>query len=198
MLDYSDVQYWNRRYSKDPSLFDWLLDYTNNNTFRETLTQKIPSKQSNILITGTGLSRLPFQLYKAGYTSIAAIDYSSTCISTLKEQKHARNITFRQVDLKSPFNDLARESYDVAIDKAMLDSQFCSSRASETAPLILSNIHSLLSPNGIFISLSFVEPGERTPLFSQKKWKVEVVEIPREDSGNFYCYIAEKKEVEDD
>ncbi|KAL0209271.1 hypothetical protein RCL1_003529 [Eukaryota sp. TZLM3-RCL] len=194
MLDYSDnVKFWNSRYRTDPSFFDWYFDVTHCSSFKDELSKHIPLS-STILIAGNGTSRLPFQLSKMGYSSLVSLDFSPVSIEIMNSfSPSLQGVAFQLGDLRNiPFPP---SHFDAVIDKATLDSMFCSAKAKQNVDLYLSQVFSVLKTGSVYISISFLPPSERSSLFPAEKWELEVVEIPKvlEDStGSFFVYIAKK------
>ena len=85
---YSRLDYWNDRFSKEKQ-FEWLLNYAdlksyiNKHCLRTGLTN-----QSNVtvLLVGCGNSTLSPDMYADGYKSVTSLDYSESCINSMKEQ----------------------------------------------------------------------------------------------------------------
>ena len=82
-------EYWEERYQQDPEPFDWLQRYSTCREFREALKKQLRATDTT-LVVGAGSSRLPEELFADGHTKLTAIDWSSTCVSQLKE-RYARS-----------------------------------------------------------------------------------------------------------
>jgi len=68
MAAYGKTQYWDERYTKDPEPFDWYQRYSG---LQELLNKSI-KKDDNILMVGSGNSRLSEDMYEDGYVRCRA------------------------------------------------------------------------------------------------------------------------------
>lgn len=96
----------------------------------EKICDLIPTESSNILIVGCGFSRLTEELADEGFNNITSVDISYNAINLNKEEYKETypNLQFKQMDVRNmSFNDA---SFDVVIDKALLDAISCGDGAS--------------------------------------------------------------------
>ena len=156
MANYGKVEYWEDRYQKDKEQFDWLQRYfppLGNTIMRDVIAQYTQST-SQVLIVGCGNSRLPEEMYEDGYQHITSVDLSYSAIKIQQEEykdKYA-NLTFKQMDVRNlQFKD---GTFDVVIDKALLDAMVCGDGAKGNTESMLKEIHRVLSPTGVYICIS--------------------------------------------
>ena len=103
-------------------------------------------------------------------------------------------------------------SFDCVIDKALLDAMACSDGASGNIEQMLSQIHRVLSPNGVYICISHAKEAKRKKYLKNVKkynWErfkymiqkpgfgpnVKELKIPKEDdSAHFnFIYVCKKQ-----
>ena len=117
-------EYWEERYQQDPEPFDWLQRYSTCREFRESLKKQLRPTDTT-LVVGAGSSRLPEELFADGHTKLTAVDWSSTCVSQLKE-RYARS---QNLKIETAVMDARRwtstTGFDACIDKALLDAVLC-------------------------------------------------------------------------
>ena len=105
-------------------------------------------------------------MYEDGYQEITNIDISFTVIKQMieKYKETIPNMTYKQMDVRQlQFQDGA---FDCVIDKGTFDSVCCGDGAGPNAAQMLSEIHRVLKPNGVFICMSFGKDQLRMPYFA--------------------------------
>ncbi|KAG2377620.1 hypothetical protein C9374_009136 [Naegleria lovaniensis] len=85
-------------------------------------------KNSQILILGNGISRLPFEIYKMGFTNIVCTDIAEQVGNMMRQYSSEvlgedNSIQFVTMDIKN-MESLKESSFDLVIDKAVLDSLY--------------------------------------------------------------------------
>jgi hypothetical protein len=61
--EYSDFEYWQKRYSQDDDTFDWFKDFK---SIKEQLTNLLPPKMASIINLGCGNSLFSNQIHQEG------------------------------------------------------------------------------------------------------------------------------------
>ena len=118
-------EYWEERYQQDPEPFDWLQRYSTCREFREALKKQLRPADTT-LVVGAGSSRLPEELFADGHTKLTAVDWSSTCVSQLKERyARSQNLKIETAVMDARSMDFNDGSFDACIDKALLDAVLC-------------------------------------------------------------------------
>lgn len=147
-------------------------------------------------------------MYNDGYMNIMNIDISFTVVKQMQElYKDQNNMVYRQMDVKSM--QFSEGSYDCVIDKGTLDSILCGDGSGPNAHAMLSEIHRVLTPNGVYICISYGVKDQRNEYFVNKDfdWTVShhmvakptistsaVVASERNDEKNFHwVYIMRKQ-----
>ncbi|XP_042574815.1 EEF1A lysine methyltransferase 4 isoform X1 [Cyprinus carpio] len=135
---YKDVDYWNERYRTEES-FEWFGDLTK---FDHLLKQHVGTEE-NILMLGCGNSALSYDMYRAGYTSITNVDYSSVCVESMAERhKDCAQLSWLCMDARRlAFPDGV---FDVVLEKGTLDAMLVEEsdpwKVSESAARLLHQV----------------------------------------------------------
>jgi len=180
-VQYSTQEYWDHRYTKEESFYDWYKTYSEIRPYLEPL---LPNRSARILILGCGNSTLSQDMYDAGYPNITSIDYSRIVIEKMKTLNHSRPELewtlgdFRQLPFES-------HSFDVAIDKASMDSMCTEPHDPWNPPQHMlddcnaevDEVTRVLKPDGIFIYLTFAQPHFRRKVLYRSGYSLEVQEI---------------------
>lgn len=159
MPKYGDgPRYWDARYSEAATTYDWLQDYSN---IKDALHRFLGSNACKILHVGCGNSKLPEQLYDDGFKNIVNVDNSSVVISQMK----SRNATNRP-ELQWVVGDATAlcfqdASFDVALDKSVLDTFACGDDAAGVCAKYLGEVKRLLKNSGVYLSINFGGPETR-------------------------------------
>ena len=153
MANYGKVEYWEDRYQKDKEQYDFLQRYfppAGNTTMRDVISQYTQAT-SQILIVGCGTSRIAEEMYEDGFQHLTSIDLSYSAVKLMQEEYKERysNLTFKQMDVRNlQFKD---GTFDVVIDKALLDAMVCGDGAKGNSESMLKEIYRVLSPTGTSI-----------------------------------------------
>lgn len=125
---------------------------------------KYVQPNQNILIVGCGTSRLSEEMYDEGFTNITSIDNSYTAIKLMmdeyKEKVPQVASQFKQMDVRQ-LTHIKDHTFDAVIDKALLDAMVCSDGANKNVELMLSEIHRVLTPNGVYLCVSHGTEAQR-------------------------------------
>ena len=65
-------------------------------------------------------------------------------------------------------------SFDCIIDKACLDAILCGENSAPNSKLLLDEIYRVLSPNGVYICVSYGLPDMRLVYFNKYDWKTTI------------------------
>ncbi|TIA70317.1 hypothetical protein E3P91_03165 [Wallemia ichthyophaga] len=191
--DYSDISYWDERYTKDAEdTFDWFKQYPD---LKQSLAHHIPKKDSRILMLGCGNSSLSRDMYDDGYTNILNIDYSPVCIDNMTKANESRSgMQWCVMDIRQL--DLPDNSFDVAIDKGTMDALLagvrdpwnpqdsivhdCTSEVREVQRVLKPE------PSSVFIYHTYAPPHFRKPLLNTDPdhWDLSV-----EKMGDWFSYF---------
>ena len=155
----------------------------------------------------TGLSE---EMYEEGYHHISNIDISFTVVKQMTELYKDRysTLVYKQMDVRQlQYQDA---TFDAVIDKGTFDSILCGDGSGPNAAQMLAEIHRVLSPNGVYICVSYGVNDQRIRYFqnSDFDWTVShhlvakptistssVVSAQQQDDRNFHwVYIMRKQE----
>lgn len=199
MATYGKADYWNERYTRDSEPFDWYQRWPH---LKGIISQHVtPGKQ--ILNVGCGNSRLSEEMLDDGFTNIMNIDISQ-CIIDVMAKKHAgKPMVYQYGDaLNMTFADA---TFDMVIDKGMLDSVLCGENCTPNSAKLLSEIYRVMKPDATYICVSHGIPDQRLHYFyrTELEWNVEFHALPkpmasaleaddRSASNMHYVYVCKR------
>lgn len=212
---YGDTQcgpaYWDARHAAagdDP--FDWYMDYSR---LSEVLNARLPPQEDEpeILDVGCGTSELAACLYADGWKNVIGVDTSVVAITRARgARRHVgrHELQFLQMDAcQLEFPD---SCFHAIIDKALFDTLVTGGHAFPRGRALLSEVHRVLRPGGVFFLVSHASVGARLPwlaLDASWMWRVEVARLTKpfpaclgeehavqgnSASDFFYVYICTK------
>jgi len=184
--------YWNDRYQKDPEPFEWLENYFDLRNLLDELTAR--DKEADILHVGCGNSTITEKMYDDGYTSIVNIDTSSVVINQMKARNTQRT-GMRWLNMDATrLDDFADASFDLVIDKSVLDTFACGDHAMLTVATYLKEVQRVLRPGKAFLCVSYGAPSTRLNLLQlpHLEFSLRQTEIPSKYStgSSHYCYVC--------
>lgn len=125
MPNYGEKEYWDKRYSDAGKVatFDWLENYY---SLKGLLSEYLTGTDMRILILGCGNAEFSEDLYDDGFTNVLNIDISPVVIKQMQERNSFERpfMEWRVMDV-TDMNELANESFDLAIDKSTIDALLC-------------------------------------------------------------------------
>ena len=159
-VGYSKKSFWNERFEKTDSNFDWYADWEQlEKYFKEFLTE-----DSTILMVGCGNSKMSSQMYNSNFKNITNIDISDVVIA--KMQKQFPEMKWLEMDAtKMDFED---NYFDCAIDKGTLDAIMCGNDPSPPARMIR-EMHRVTKIGGHYCIITHGEPESRLAYFEKFK-----------------------------
>ncbi|CAK77628.1 unnamed protein product (macronuclear) [Paramecium tetraurelia] len=189
--DFSSVDYWNNRYSKQKDkFFEWLQTYSTLQPFiHNCLFGRFDISQ--ILYVGCGNSQLQDYMQLDGIKNIRCVDFSDVLI----RQKQQQTIPYYLMDVTTKI-DFEDEEFDFIIDKCLLDSLMSGSSFFERVSKYLSECYRILKPNGTFMIISYGHPDIRTIYL--KLFKIQIIPIEKtkieqfNDIEHHYIYMCTK------
>lgn len=154
-----------------------------------------------VLELGCGNSRLSMDMFHDGITQITCSDLSPIAVQQMQkrlEEENCTGVTVAVADmLNLPFQDNA---FDVVIEKGCMDVLFVNSgdpwnpkpETRKSVSSMLESVHRVLSPNGVFISISFGQPHFRRLLFEDDKYTWSMKWTTFGDTFHYFFYILKK------
>lgn len=195
-LAYLDRNYWDKRFAQEEH-YEWFKDYSH---FRHIVLQHI-KPQSSVLELGCGNSQLCEELYRDGITKLTCIDLSPIAVEKMKQRlinKGYKEIKVLEADmLDLPFED---GCFDVVIEKGTMDVLFVDSgdpwnphpATVEKVMKMLHEIHRVLKPEGIFISITFGQPHFRRRFFSDPEFTWSIEWNTFGETFHYFFYVLKK------
>jgi hypothetical protein len=191
MPNYSDINYWENRYSHQNFTFDWLEDY---NSLKPKIVDLLKSNSEfefnpsnlNTLIIGCGNSELSENLYKdLGLTKIFNIDTSSNVIRFMQERcKSLEEMKWDLMDARDlKFNS---NHFDLIIDKCTSDSMFCGDNPFLNVAMLFKEVQRVVKVNGVYMIISHGDPEARLLHLKREHLSFDVNYFPLKQEFSFF------------
>lgn len=169
---YKKKEYWDERFATEES-YDWLLKFDD---LKDSL-QPFLKVDSKILVVGCGNSTFSPDLYDAGFHNIVNIDYSDVVIENMRSKHSETRPEMQWVKMDMCNLTFENGSFDVVIDKAAMDALMVDEGdVWDPQQETISSVHDMclsvsrvLSPDGLFLMISFMQPHFRTK-YLMGKW----------------------------
>jgi len=178
MQDYGNSSYWDERYAaSNGEIFDWYQSYQNLKS--QLLPYLNVDSEFEILIPGCGNSSMGAELYDDGFLNITNIDVSSVVINQMGDLYADREeMEYTTMDARN-LEFLPDDCFNLIIDKALLDAQLCSVENIHNVNSMLTEMHRVLKPGGVFLAISHGLPPTRLSYMNSKSlnWQVEFKKI---------------------
>ena len=194
---YSTKQYWDERYQKDETPFDWFLGYEQ----LKPLLSNLVNKSDKILMVGCGNSLLSEKMYEDGFENIVNVDFSGLVIQQMAERtKKCKKMQWLEMDARKM--SFADAEFDIVIDKGTLDAVLTEQKSVwEVEPeleqqinLMLSEISRVLKPNNSkFIYITFGQKHFRQKLLDKPdfKWNFDFQQLG--DTFHYFVYVCSRQ-----
>ncbi|OHS95800.1 Protein kinase domain containing protein [Tritrichomonas foetus] len=184
--NYGSSEYWEARYQRDNSLFDWYFDY---NEFFEKNIETLDIKPP-VLVVGCGNSDLSMNLEKSGVYPVISTDISPTCCRKMADRTGG---CYLPMDVcKLQFRD---NSFPCVIDKGTLDAILCQSHYEISVTKMICEIARVLAPNGVFIEVTFGKTAEKLNILDSPDllpWSLETIHKVENESGIANIFVFRK------
>jgi len=149
-------------------------------------------------------------MFDDGFQHIVNVDISFTVIKQMQElyKEKYPTLVFKQGDVRQL--QFADGTFDAIIDKGTLDSVLCGDGSGPNADQMLSEIHRVLSPTGVYICVSYGVKESRMSYLQKKEydWTVfhhmvakptistsTVVSSESKDEKNFHWVYVMRKQA---
>ena len=188
---YGDAEYWEKRYTEDPEVFEWYQD-------PEALLptcKEVVDPEGRVLVIGTGNSQLAPLLAQNGFENVTAIDFVRPCIvKSRRRNREVEGITWKVMDVrKLAYGD---GEFQAVLDKGTLDCLFYLGEAD--VMMAMTEIARVLKKRGVYVCVSCCPPEARRKFFDRpadlriELEKVIELKKPLESDEPHYVYIIRK------
>jgi len=193
-LLYLSPSYWDERFVGEEQ-YEWFKDYSH---FQHLILENI-KPTDKVLEVGAGSSRLSEDMYKDGIKHITCTDLSTVAVNHMKERfANMIGMVAAEADmLNLPFQD---QSFDVVIEKGAMDVLFVDNgdpwnplpEVADRVRAMLAEVHRVLTPTGLFITIAFGQPHFRRPFFEAEglTWTMKYKTFG--DSFHYFFYTLRK------
>ena len=189
-VDYGSSAYWEKRYERDHGLFDWYFDWEE--FFCENIHKLDIS--SPVLVVGCGNSELSNKLEGNGISPVISTDISKTCCFNMSSLTGGCYLPMDVCQLQ--FRD---NIFPCVIDKGTLDAILCQKHYEVSVTKMMLEISRVLSPNGIFIEITFGKTPEKINILDSPdllSWSLEDVHEVKCNAGVAQVFVFRKfKEI---
>jgi len=185
-LEYKNVHYWDKRYSAEP-YYEWLVSYSHMQHLVEDTLDRFGTG-ARILQLGCGNSDFAIDLYRSGFRDVTNIDISAVCVANMKAKYPG--LKFLEMDMTRL--EFPAGSFDFVFEKATLDALLVDSHSPwdlgtpghQLVKQTLREVKRVLSPEGVFLSVTFSQPHLRVPLLALPglDWSVQVEKLANDGS----------------
>ena len=200
MSDYSSIKYWDSRYlNEHMEIFEWYQTY-------DTLKEKIIDylkPEDQILYVGCGTSKLAEDLYIDEIRNVTNIDFSENAIKIMEDRYKEQKVEMKYKKMNATnMEEFTNGSFNVVLDKALLDSVLCGENALPIVDKMINEIYRVMVNGGYYIVISNGNEETRKNLFNPEMWEYKMLEIEKpskvvvldeKDPKNYhYIYILTK------
>jgi len=200
MTDYSSLKYWEGRYlNEHMEIFEWYQTY-------DTLKEKIIDylkPEDQILYVGCGTSKLAEDLYIDEIRNVTNIDFSENAIKIMEDRYKEQKVEMKYKKMNATnMEEFTNGSFNVVLDKALLDSVLCGENALPIVDKMINEIYRVMVNGGYYIVISNGNEETRKNLFNPEMWEYKMLEIEKpskvvvldeKDPKNYhYIYILTK------
>ena len=184
--NYGSADYWESRYVKDNSIFDWYFDW--DEFFGKNLDKF--DIQPPVLVVGCGNSDLSLKLEQSNIKPVVSTDISRTCCKKMVDKTGGCYLPMDVCNMY--FRD---NIFPCVIDKGTLDAILCQSHYEISMTKMITEISRVLAPNGIFIEVTFGKTAEKLSILDSPDllpWSLETTYTYENDAGIANIFVFRK------
>jgi len=126
-------------------------------------------------------------MFADGYVNIINIDYSQALIKAMSEKYKNKPPTFKYILMDARKMTFPDSSFDIVIDKGTMDAILCGDNSVENVDKMISEIHRVLTPTGIYISITYGTPESRKCYLEKSKfnWNITIQTVKKSYISSF-------------
>ena len=184
---YGSVEYWNERYSKDSSSFEWHQPWS---TVKTAIKGSVIYSGTAVNV-GCGTSTMSTDLLRDGFMRVNSVDFSSVLIDKLKE-KHSAETRIQWICSDCTEMSFKDSSVNAVFDKGTLDSIASDEDATEKITKYLKLVEKMLVVNGVYVLVSFAPLQARQryfKAFGNNLLLTKTAQIPKFGLENAFHYV---------
>ena len=95
------------------------------------------------------------EMFEEGFVNITNIDISHIVTKAMQEKYKEKGPNFKYVQMDVRAMEFEDGAFDVVLDKGTLDAILCGESSTSNSSKMISEIHRILSNNGIYIAISY-------------------------------------------
>lgn len=195
---YGSREYWERLYAgSDGATDEWIQSWP---ALAAIVDAHVP-RDARVLHVGCGNSLLGEAMYDAGWREILNIDYAPSVIEQMRARAAQRpGLEYRVMDVLAL--DLPDASMGAVIEKGTLDAVACRDDGEEAFDRACAELHRVLRPGGVFLSISMRAPWSRQARLERPAlgWRAEAIAIAKQrvveglhpDLANNWVYVMRR------
>ena len=103
-------------------------------------------------------------------------------------------LKFKQADVKKLDQEFQQGTFDAVIDKACFDAILCGDNSGPNSEAMLDQIYKVLSPNGVYICVTYGVPDSRLVYFNKKDWTVTTQKVAKQTISTSNVISAGEKD----
>jgi len=170
---YGDAEFWEQKYSEEATTSDWLLGWEAvADVFCRHVAQGEPCR---ILHPGCGNSVMAESMYDAGFRDVLSTDCSEAVIEQMAKRATGQQGSrpgLRWAVMDATAMDFPDESFDVVVEKGLLDALLCG-ESRVPAALYAKEVFRVLRAGGVLFLVSF---SCRRSFLELGPWGFEILE----------------------
>eukprot|EP00746_Dinoflagellata_sp_MGD_P123398 gnl/MRDRNA2_/MRDRNA2_58056_c0_seq1.p1 gnl/MRDRNA2_/MRDRNA2_58056_c0~~gnl/MRDRNA2_/MRDRNA2_58056_c0_seq1.p1 ORF type:complete len:522 (-),score=97.40 gnl/MRDRNA2_/MRDRNA2_58056_c0_seq1:102-1550(-) len=187
--------FWDDQYAKEQSKrVEWLNDYDGLVNVLNEVTGG--DRHLRILHVGCGSSAVAERMYDDGYLKITNIDISAVVIGQMEKRntKERALMTWEVMDA-TQMDRFANASFDLVIDKALMDTLACTQSAALSIAMYLKEVQRILRPSGSYLCICF-DRRDFFLHFEHLEFECRQIEVPtRSNNMPHFAHLCRKPEV---
>ncbi|KAJ4455533.1 putative protein kinase domain protein [Paratrimastix pyriformis] len=179
MSHYGKIGYWDERYSEKDTSFEWYFPYS----IIRPIFHEYVQPESRILQIGCGNSHVADDLFDDGFHHISNIDISEVVVEQMRRHNRREGMTYEKMDVRHL--TYPSEAFEAVIDKGTVDAIVCGEDKDLAMAELAHEVLRVLTPGGVFICISCVEPAYRFKYFQRVEfpWTVRHTTIRKEPNA---------------